>query len=161
MKLSRRKFLESGTSVLTISAGLLFLLPQNTKGQSIKETESDTLNSFEKSPTDSFDSISNLSKYDFANQIGTRFDISSETLGLASITLANVHELSEINTVSKKYETEGFSLSFHVENQQQIVQDTYHINHPKLGSFDLLLVPVLYSENNPVFCYEAVINRLV
>lgn len=160
MKLTRRKFLESGTSALTISAGLLLMLPQNAKGKDSSKFVSDTPHTIEKSPTDSLNTISNLSKSDFVNQIGTRFDISSETTGLASITLARVEELPECNKVSKKHVTEGYSLSFHVKNRQPIIQDSYFVNHPTLGTFQLLLVPVLYSESNPIFCYEAIINHL-
>lgn len=161
MKLTRRKFLKSGASTLAVSSGLLLMLPKIADGQSSQVKESNDLISSNQPSTDSFNSLSTLNKADFINQIGTRFDISSELYGLSTVTLVNVQELPQLKDAVNQPKTEGFYLIFKVKKRQPLFQDTYTINHPAFGTFQLLLVPILDSQNNPVLCYEAVIKRLV
>lgn len=157
MNITRREFIKSGTSALAVSSGLLLILPQIAKGQSYSGLESA---SPEKFPADSSDSLPNLNRTDFANQIGTQFNISSEEYGTSNVTLFRVNDLPQTNN-EKGFITEGFSLLFSVPRRQNLYQDAYIINHQTLGSFQLLLVPVLMNQQKPVLYYEAIINRLV
>lgn len=144
MKITRRNFLGTGISVLATSVGFLSI-PQIINGQ-INQKPS-KLHSV-------------LDKDVFMNLLGTQFNLSSETKGSIDVRLINVQDLC--TNTSDTHKTEGFSLLFKADIQQEeVVQDIYTIYHKTLGSFSLLLVPVLQTEANPVVCYEAVINRLV
>ena len=54
---------------------------------------------------------------------------------------------------------EGFSLLFKGSGASALAQNTYTLEHEKLGTFSLLLVPTPNKKKNQV-AYEAVINRL-
>jgi hypothetical protein len=53
---------------------------------------------------------------------------------------------------------EGFSLMFRGE-MNALLQKTYLIEHPKLGKFSFLIVPVMSNRNRKQH-YEAIVNRL-
>lgn len=160
MKLTRRKFLTSGASTLAVSSGLLLMLPKIADGQSEQVKESTDLSSSNQPSVESTDTLSTLNKIDFMNQIGGRFNISSELYGSSIVTLVNVQDLPQLQVNENQPNTNGFYLIFNVKKRQQLFQDTYTVNHPTLGSFRLLLVPILASQANPIPCYEAVVNRM-
>ena len=53
---------------------------------------------------------------------------------------------------------EKFSLVFAGNRAQQLPQETYTFEHPRLGHFEMFIVPV-YSRDPAVHKYEAVFNR--
>ena len=73
--------------------------------------------------------------------VGSDFDISSDT-SYAKLRLVKV--VSNLVTPKKAQaiQTVSFVMEFEVlSNAGELVQNTYHISHPKLGVFNLLLVP--------------------
>ena len=90
--------------------------------------------------------------------IGTDFDISSD-MANAKLRLTKVLG----NLISPKKEqaiiTQAFAMEFEVlSNTGALTQETYHTVHPKLGEFDLFLVP--YSLTNGKRVLVATFNRL-
>ncbi len=83
--------------------------------------------------------------------IGSDFDISSDT-AYAKLRLSKV----DANLVALKKAgesgTKSFAMEFEVLSNAGIMQqDIYHVVHPKLGAFDLLLVPHVNGKGNRVF----------
>ena len=73
--------------------------------------------------------------------VGSDFDISSNT-AYAKLRLSKVVAVDMPLKKSRLATTETFALEFEIlSNGGEMQQDTYHVNHPKLGGFDLLLVP--------------------
>ncbi len=73
--------------------------------------------------------------------IGSDFDMSSDSAN-AKLRLAKV--AGDLTTPKKAQEinTQSFAMEFDVlSNTGVLTQDTYHVVHSKLGTFDLLLVP--------------------
>ena len=54
---------------------------------------------------------------------------------------------------------EKFSLLFRGDATRRLAQDTYRFEHPRLGRFDMFIVPV-GRENEACCYYEAIFNRL-
>src|SRR5512134_54286 len=97
MKITRRKFLQTGTSALTVSAGILLTLPEIANAQDTRNAEIAKNIVPNNAVVESFDSISNLNKVDFINQLGTRFELFSETHGSKYVTLTDVQDLIQKN----------------------------------------------------------------
>jgi hypothetical protein len=140
-----------------MSSGLLLVLPKIAEGQSNQNIEATPQ---ETSLEGSFNPMSNLNKTDFVSQIGTSFTIAFAANGSSSVTLFKVEDLPQMNN-EKGFVTEGFSLLFSTRRRQNLYHDAYIVSHQTLGSFQLLLVPVLMSQGKPILCYEAIINRFV
>ena len=90
--------------------------------------------------------------------IGTDFDISADLVN-AKLRLIKVNG----NLVSPKKEqaiiTQAFAMEFEVlSSTGALTQETYHTVHPKLGEFDLFLVP--YSNTDGKNVLVATFNRL-
>ena len=67
-------------------------------------------------------------------------------------------ELTEVKVHLSSPRQEMFSLFFRGALNTLLPQDTYHLEHERLGASDLFLVPVGKDENG--FIYEALFNRL-
>lgn len=151
--------MRAGTSALTVSAGILLTLPEIANARDTRNSEITKNIVPNNAALDAFDSILNLNKVDFINQLGTRFELFSETHGSKYVTLTDVQDLIQKNT--NTVQLDGFSLTFRGKKRQAVHQDTYIVNHETLGSFRLLLVPTMLSQSEPVLCYEAIINRVM
>ena len=73
------------------------------------------------------------------------------------IRLVNVLKLGSRRMLDGK--REAFTLTFRADPKPSLKQETYTIEHARLGSFSMLLVPIV-SRDKEARYYEAVINRL-
>lgn len=155
MKITRRKFLKSGSSAAVLGAGAL-LLPKIVAGQ-LGTGDSSILGSGRLGGWDSFNSIANLNKEDFEGLVGTEFNLLSEASGNRTVTLIGVNAPE----ARKGNRTSSFSLVFKGPKWQAVNQDVYYVSHDTLGYFHALMAPVRESRESRLLCYEAIINRLV
>jgi len=67
-------------------------------------------------------------------------------------------ELIEVKDLSRTQsaKNQSFSLVFQGAGDVFLSQKTYALNHEKIGTFDLFLVPI--GQDAMGFCYEAVFN---
>ena len=97
--------------------------------------------------------LEDMDKEVFAKYLHTRFRICDKL----SPTVIEA-ELVQVDEGGSSNEVEHFSLLFTGPAEPRLGQQTYGIEHPEMGSFDLFLVPVGADENRT--SYEAVFNRL-
>lgn len=138
MSSSRREFLKRGTFV-ALAAGVPLALTEKATGMGTATS-----------------TAAGLSMAGFKSQVGTSFVITQQA-SKVKITLVDV-----ANFASRKQAAagrEGFSLLFRGPRETALKQDTYLIEHPVLGMFSFLLVPVGTGKTRAPL-YEAVINRL-
>jgi len=95
-----------------------------------------------------------LDKAAFQAQLKTPFFIGVSKI---PIKLIEVFDLGSKRTA--KGPREAFSLTFHSDKALMLPQQTYMIEHDKLGMFSLLIVPIVSKDKSARY-YEAVINRL-
>ncbi|MGH9871618.1 MAG: DUF6916 family protein [Pyrinomonadaceae bacterium] len=96
-----------------------------------------------------------LTKAAFLAQLNTNFLI-NEGSTKVKVKLVEVTDLPRRGAGSQK---EAFSLMFRGAEATALKQNTYLIEHEKLGLFSFLVVPVMRRKNG-VANYEAIINRL-
>ena len=135
---SRRKFLKQGT-LGALAAGLSFGLGDKVRAGALSSSLPPGLN-----------------REAFASQLHTTFHIKrgSETVPLKLIDVANLG--------SKRTgggQREAFALVLRGSDATSLEQDTYVIEHEKLGTFSFLMVPI-GSRNKSSRHYEININRL-
>jgi hypothetical protein len=94
-----------------------------------------------------------IERSDFNENLKTKFKASLD--GGNAVEL----ELIEIVDGGSTPRQEQFTLDFRGPADIFLPQNMYRMEHEKLGTFDLLLVPVARDENG--FNYEAVFNRLI
>lgn len=70
--------------------------------------------------------------------------------------LVEVKDLNSKTNLSRGFKGESFSLLFEDSRQSKLPQETYKIQHARLGEFALFLVPTGLKGNR----YEAIINRI-
>ena len=141
MSTSRRDFLKKGT-IVALAACVPLSLVQRAAG-----------NSALASPVVP-ELYSSLTKAAFKSQLNTDFLV-NKAPGQVVLKLVSVTDLMGREEFSEK---EGFSLMFRGE-LNALVQKTYLIEHPELGQFSFLIVPVMGNRNRKQH-YEAVINCL-
>ena len=139
MSSSRREFLKRG-SWMALMAGVPLGLSQNVLGLGAAPGSA----------------AAGLNKAAFESQLYTKFVINQEAAKVP-VTLVDVANLAsgKANKTSK----EAFSLLFRGPKDTTLQQDTYLIEHEKLGTFSFLIVPV-GTKNTRAAHYEAVINRV-
>lgn len=78
-----------------------------------------------------------------AAQVGTDFRLRSKTAGRATLELI---ETQEGRVTSREHARhlwhKPFSALFRRKRGDELPQETYHVSHPVLGTFDLFIVPV-------------------
>jgi hypothetical protein len=100
-----------------------------------------------------------LSRAAFADQVGSDFRVRLGAVGRATLRLGGVRGLAPPPGARQPAPgREGFSLLFSGSARAGVPQGTYTIEHDRLGSFLLFLVPV--GPRAPELSYEAVVNRL-
>lgn len=139
MATSRRDFLKKG-SLVALAAGV----PMSVAGKVSANALSDAAAS-------GF----HLNQADFAAQLNTKFEIGTKPVKIA----ANLVAVSDLPSKTPERRREGFSLLFKADRTRLLKQNTYVLNHNKLGTFSLLLVPMASKDDSSIH-YEAVINRL-
>jgi hypothetical protein len=142
MATSRRNFLKTG-SVMALAAGVPLSLADKVAGKTISHPAEHA--------------TAHLSKAAFAAQLNTTFELATKPSN-TKVSLTKITDIPVKGGVVNK-NREGFSLLFRANEPLRLTQDTYVINHRKLGTFSLLLVPTR-TDDHSVSHYEAVINRL-
>ena len=139
MSSSRREFLKRG-SWMALMAGVPLGLSQNVLGLGAAPGSA----------------AAGLNKAAFESQLHTKFLINQEAAKVP-VTLVDVANLAsgKANKTSK----EAFSLLFRGPKDTPLQQDTYLIEHEKLGMFSFLIVPVGTKDMRAAH-YEAIINRV-
>jgi len=138
MKSSRREFLKRGTLV-ALAAGVPLSVAETVSGKSTTTT-----------------AAAGLNMQAFKSQMGTSFFLNEEASKI-KVTLVDV-----TNLASRKQSAagkEGFSLLFRGSKDTSLKQNTYLIEHDRLGMFSFLVVPVRTRDTRAPY-YEAVVNRL-
>jgi len=138
MRSSRREFLKRG-SWMALAAGVPLSLSENVLGFGAGPRAAE----------------SGLSKAAFESQLNTKFLI-NEQAAKVPVVLVDVANLA---SGKNRTEKEGFSLLFRGPKGVALQQNTYLIEHEKLGMFSFLIVPVRTKDKRAAH-YEAVINRL-
>ena len=95
--------------------------------------------------------VETFSHSTFAELAGTKFKLYDGSDEPSEVELVDVSELVE----TKRQEI--FGIFFSIPEGRKPAQGSYRMEHEKLGSFELFLVPVV-SEDGVV--YEAVFNRI-
>ena len=139
MSNSRRDFLKRGT-LMAVAAGVPLGLAEKASGLGLTETSQKT----------------GLQLASFKSQLGSNFMIHNEgsKVRVKLIDVANLASAKQAQTGK-----EGFSLVFKGPGDTLLKQNTFVIEHDKLGKFSFLLVPIRF-KNNSAPHYEAVVNHL-
>ena len=157
MVISRRKFLQAG-SVIALAAGYPLNTALTATGQSASAPASNSAKGIVGASTvGAARPLVFFSKSTFAPYLNTAFVIQSRRTKAVEVKLVQLNSVGPVpdRAVPGK---ECFSLVF--RGQQKLSQDVYSIQHPALGKFDLLLVPIGKEKKGKGQLYEAVINRL-
>ena len=99
--------------------------------------------------------LKNLTRPAFSQHLGEQFRIRKGALEEVSVKLV---EVSEISTTPVTAAGESFSAVFEGDPNHPLGQDTYILEHPAMGTFPLLIVPIYYQADG--LHYEAIFNRL-
>ena len=156
MRISRRKFLRSGTTAAAIGAGAV-LAPRFASAQRSARPVDGVGPVGPRAGFDSFNAIGNYSRADFEALVGTKFNLISDTYGHRTVTLKGVRS----DDTLKGSEAECFSLVFEGRGWEDVCQDVYYVSHDTLGHFHALMSPVRESGGSERLCYEAVVNRWI
>jgi hypothetical protein len=98
--------------------------------------------------------LEKFSAEDWAGLIASQFRALLESGHSVDLQLVSVSHPGSV--VDPKYES--FSLLFEGPAHQPLIQRTYTFEHPRLGRFDLFIVPV--AKDRDRLQYEAVFSRL-
>jgi hypothetical protein len=94
-----------------------------------------------------------MTKDDFAGQIHTKFYVHLQARPPLEMELYQIEEGRSTPT------QEQFSLFFYGPKDVNLGQGTFELEHEKLGTFPLFLVPI--GPDHQGFRYQAVFNRFV
>jgi hypothetical protein len=140
MATSRRDFIKKSTLV-ALAAGLPLNLVTDVAGKEARPPVGTGLG---------------LTKAAFDSELDTQFrfnDGNSKVL----VKLINVSDLP--HRKAARPGKEGFSLMFRGSQANALKQNTYLIEHERLGAFSFLIVPMPARDKGAI-CYEAIINCL-
>jgi hypothetical protein len=96
--------------------------------------------------------LDNLTAKSLAEHLNTKFSLHLPTSGILELVLINVDDFEPSPT------QERFSILFQGPQDPALWQGTYKMEHSRLGTFDLFIVPV--SREKDGMRYEAVFNRM-
>lgn len=137
MTISRRKFL-GRSSVLSVAA----LLPLTVRARA---------NAGSSSLADGLELLGRLTRESFAENVNTTFELQVSAMNVQQLELKSVSR----KTRSKHHET--FDLVF-AGKEKPFGQGTYLVEHSRLGSFPLFVVPIGSGKVGAL--YQAVFMRL-
>ena len=138
MGTSRRDFIKKG-SLVALAAGVpVSLVERAVAGETV-------------APSFAF----SLNKAAFLSQLNSNFLI-NEGASKVAVRLVDVSDLPRRGLSARR---EAFSLMFRGNKATALKQDTYLIEHEKLGLFSFLVVPVMSNDKSALY-YEAIINHL-
>ena len=149
MSITRRKFLKAGTLVALSAA-----IPLKAAGQQIPKGNDG--NPIDQSKDIAADPLSHYTRSAFSSYLNSIFRLYT---GYSTIDVALV-EVKDLmpGADTAKTGAECFSLLFRGGNTA-LPQNTYRIEHPSLGAFQLFLVPG-GADDNGAQSFVAIINRL-
>lgn len=136
MSTSRRNFLKTGTMVALATGVPIAMVEKVAAAESLPTS------------TKEF----GLRKSDFKAELNTEFRVTANK----SKVCVKLIDVADLRPHTRK--GEAFSLMFSGHTSQSLTQDTYVIEHERLGKFSFLLVPMRTTKDGQQ--YEAVINRL-
>ena len=102
--------------------------------------------------------LDQLSYTGFSAQVGTLFRLAHGS-GPASLKLVEAKTLPS-HSPAEDARNEKFSLLFTGSKDRSLAQNTHRFEHPKLGTFEMFIVPIGHQDSSRVY-YEAVFNRPV
>jgi hypothetical protein len=162
MKKSRRQFLKSAT-IVAVAAAIPQTLEKVVGAQPITSTNSDLFPVPIEAETDP---LYNYRRSSFQPYVNSIFEVSNGGAWVP-LTLSTVADTGIPESGKKKRQVttdvtqeHRFSLLFLGSMDTPLRQDTYNIRHAALGSFRMLLVPVLTRVRDG-YSYEAIINRVL
>lgn len=136
MSTSRRSFLKTGT-IVALAAGVpMTTVVKVAAGESLLPSAT----------------AFGLHKRDFEAQLNTEFRVTADK----SKVCVKLVDVSDLRPHTRN--GEAFSLMFRGHASLSLTQNTYVIEHERLGKFSFLLVPMRATKDGQQ--YEAVINRL-
>ena len=138
MTTSRRNFLKNGT-LGALAAGVSLGITETDFGRAALSSTAPRLL---------------LDRAAFQAHLKTEF-----LIGISKVSVRLIEVLNLGSKQSADGRKEAFTLTFRGDNGSPLKQDTYLIEHEKLGMFSLFLVPVVSRDKSARY-YEAVINRL-
>jgi len=138
MSSSRREFLKRG-SWAAVAAGVSLGLTEKASAKGPAETNG-----------------ASLSLAAFESQLNTTFVINN---GRSKVRLKLINVTDLASSKQRRKGKEGFSLLFNGSEDSILRQNTYLIEHEKLGMFSFLVVPTKL-KNKTAPHYEVVVNRL-
>jgi hypothetical protein len=155
MVISRRKFIQAG-SVLALAAGLPLKAAITATGQRTSDPPSASAKGIVGvSPEATARPTVFFSKATFTPYLNTAFVLQSKGMKAVEVKLVEIHNTGPVPD-RQVYGRECFALVF--RGQRRLSQDVYRVQHPALGKFDLLLVPM--GKDKKGLFFEAIINRL-
>ena len=158
MKLSRRRFLETGGKLslaVAFSSGFSAIAFGQTSSSRLGSGLGATV------PKEALeDTLYQITRAMFTDNFRSRFTLSLKGVKLTDVTLIEVNDLNPPSFKSDGTNPrECFSVVFEGPRTLPLAQNTYTLEHSELGTFQLLLVPG-DPGRGPRLHYGAVINRL-
>src|SRR5215467_14338155 len=161
MEISRRRFLRVA-STISLSAmipGALTNVAMAQKGEKEEEIRLGTGIGFPIPNTALADPLALITRAQWQDNLSSKFSFSLGRMHVADMTLYAVNNLNPPFVPDKPTSTrECFSLVFNGPPSPNLGQGTFAVQHPKLGSFNLFIVPGISS--GFYRHYEANINRV-
>lgn len=155
MAITRRKFLKTGTLV-ALAAGIPLKAALLTPAQQVRKPNQED-NPIERTPQNlTPDPLANYSKASFSPYVNSVFRLNAGRLTV-DVTLLEVKDIMSKGAVAQGG-AECFSLLFR-GGSNALPQNTYRLDHPSLGSFQMFLVPS-GADDNGAQGYVAIVNRL-
>jgi hypothetical protein len=139
MSTSRRDFLKKG-SLVALVAGVPVSLAERAMAKTVLPASGGM----------------GLSKAAFMAELNTDFFLNDPS-GICKVRLVAVEDLRRTGEYGNGKEC--FSLLFKGSRTPIMKQDTYLIEHARLGTFSFLLVPMMKTDQNAAQ-YEAIVNQL-
>lgn len=151
---SRRSFLQSGSKL-----GLASMFTGSLGSIVFGQTNSSTLG--RSVPQDAVvDSLYNITRTMFTQNLKTKFGVSLSGSKLTTMTLVEVNDLNQPSTMNNgTTNRDCYSLVFSDRSNRTLGQNTYNIEHPTLGKFQLFIVQG--GQNGSETRYTGVINRVL
>ncbi|HZS04614.1 MAG TPA: hypothetical protein VFD58_07240 [Blastocatellia bacterium] len=165
-KLSRRRFIGAGT-LAALSAGAVFCLPEVAMGQSRERESNRGAGSRRAAAEQRRVRDFELTRSSFTPYLGNSFRVVSQAMTPVFLTLGEINDLpAQRRQAASSPESESavaeekdlsFALVFRGFRHTPLRQQTCLLEHPLMGKFVLMIVPVGADE---AWCYyEAVFNR--
>lgn len=159
MSVSRRNFLK--TTAAGLSAGFVGLTVDGIMGapHEVQAASVPQLSTTGAATAASRSSFNYLHRATYEAFLNSSFQVRHDNSETSKLRLIEVCGHCDMPVVgSSEADRDHFSLVFHAADQLPASQDTYRLQHPRLGKFDLFLVTA--GQDKKGYRYRAIINRL-